>query len=461
MVAAEMKTSLALAGVVLVVLAVLAGACGPPDNSAKLPGTLPTSPQVLPSGDLTVEQATEIIGLPLPVPEYLPPGYAISSVRVKNASSKIAPYWHVEITITSAASPQPMTLSIAGFSLGMKLPPGVETVMIGASRAWVRRAADGTGLTWTDKAGRQLSLQAGTDIQFDDLVKIAQSVSSPPVRAIEVTGPEETPLLVLRGTSGDIAIHLRNESVKNVEISFALDNNFSNIPSGISVSISKESFTLAGEQDADVKVRVSVSADAPAPTFASLPASSILSTNPPPPLSGGQTEPPSYFLSFLIMSHYPAAGLTIEQRDSFSRQLRIDPPPPVPSGLVSLPEAQADVSFPIAMLLPAYLPVGTDPPPLGYRISEQEPNVVTAFYTSFSVKLSAEPGVKDAPSGFAGQRDTIRNRPVVIGSNRIDWWADDIHRTVTSDSLPMSDLRLVAESMMLIGVYSGSWIGMK
>ena len=113
------------------------------------------------------------------------------------------------------------------------------------------------------------------------------------------------------------------------------------------------------------------------------------------------------------------------------------------------------------MLLPAYLPEGTNPPPLGYGIGEHEPHVITAFYSSFSVELSPEPGVNEPPAGFAGQRDTIRNRPVLIGSNRIDWWADDIHRTVVSDMLPMGELRLIAESMMLIGIYSGSWIGMK
>ena len=75
--------------------------------------------------------------------------------------------------------------------------------------------------------------------------------------------------------------------------------------------------------------------------------------------------------------------------------------------------------------------------------------------------LSPEPGVEDPLDDFAGERDTIRNRPVVIGSNKIDWWEDDIHRTVVSDVLPMSELCLVAESMMLVGIYSGSWIGVK
>ena len=187
-----MKRNLAAVGPVLVALAMLAGACGPP-NSAVTPqpgsspsATPPSTQQTLQFDNLTVDQAGEIIGLPIPVPEYLPPGYVIASVSVKNSNPHIAPYWDIETTISSAASPQPITLSSAGFSLGMKLPPGVETVMIGASRAWVRRTADGAGLTWTDKQGRQESLQTGTDIHFDELLKIAQSVTSPPTRAVEV-----------------------------------------------------------------------------------------------------------------------------------------------------------------------------------------------------------------------------------------------------------------------------------
>ena len=63
------------------------------------------------------------------------------------------------------------------------------------------------------------------------------------------------------------------------------------------------------------------------------------------------------------------------------------------------------------------------------------------------------------PDSFIGERATIRKRQVVIGQNRIDWWAYDIHFAVISDQVPMTELKLVAESMMLIGVVSGSWLG--
>ncbi len=463
-----MKMRPASTGLLAVILALVASACAAPnDTVTRPPGSSTPSPtprltqQPVQLDNLTVDQASQIIGLPVPEPEYLPPGYAITSVNIKTSNPRIAPYWDIETTISSVSFPQQMTLSSAGFSLGMKLPPGVETVMIGSSKAWVTRTVNGIALTWTDARGRQESLSAGTDLQLDELVKVAQSVTSPPTRAVEITGLGDTPLLVLRGTSQEMAVHLQNNSTKDVDISFTLDKNIANIPSGIKVTIKDEAFKLAPEDQADVTITVAVGAGVASPTFDRPPASSILSTDTPPPFSGGQTEPPSYYLSFQIMCSYLAGTVTLEQRDGTSRQLRIDPPPTLPAGMITLAEAQAASNFPIGLLLPSYLPEGTNPPPLGYSIGELEPHIVTAFYSSFRVELSPEPGVKEPPTGFPGTRDTIRNRPVVIGKGRIDWWADDIHRTVISDSLPMGELRLIAESMMLVGVYSGTWIGMK
>jgi hypothetical protein len=459
-----MKRVIAPVGSALVVLAALAVACGPPENASTLPGTLPTSQQVLPSGDLTVEQASEFIGLPVPVPEYLPPGYAISTVRIKNQPEPFGQYWDIEMTIVSAGSSQPISLRTSGFSMGMKMPPGVETVMVGESRAWVHRSSDGPSLSWIDSHGRQDSLQVGPDIQFDELVKIAQSVTSPPTKAVEITNADDAQLLVLRGTSQSLVFHFQNNSTKDVLVSLSLDKGISQIPSGISVSIDREALTLAPRKQADITAKIAVSTGAPSPTYDRPPASSILSTDPasmPPPAGGGQTEQPCYYLLFQTLWLYPTSDLGIRETGGFSRQLRIDPPPILPAGMASLQEAQAAADFPISMLLPAYLPEGTNPPPIGYAVGPQEPRVITAFYSSFSVELGPEPGVREPSAGFAGQRDTIRNRPVVIGNNRIDWWADDIHCAVISDSMSMSELRLIAESMMLVGVYSGSWIGMK
>ncbi len=73
--------------------------------------------------------------------------------------------------------------------------------------------------------------------------------------------------------------------------------------------------------------------------------------------------------------------------------------------------------------------------------------------------LSPAPGVTTPPESVVGERTTIRTKAVVIGQDRIDWWVDDIHRSVISDEIPMSELKLVAESMMLIGIFSGSWLG--
>jgi hypothetical protein len=127
--------------------------------------------------------------------------------------------------------------------------------------------------------------------------------------------------------------------------------------------------------------------------------------------------------------------------------------------MVTLQAAEEAADFPVAMLLPAYFPEGVSPPPLGYQISTEEPHSITVFYSSFQVVLSPEPGITQPPENIPGERTTIRKKQVVIGQGRIDWWVYDIHFSVISDELPMSELKLIAESMMLIGVYSGSWLG--
>jgi len=75
------------------------------------------------------------------------------------------------------------------------------------------------------------------------------------------------------------------------------------------------------------------------------------------------------------------------------------------------------------------------------------------------VVLSPEPDVSFPPEDVVGERTKIRTKQVVIGEGRIDWWVYDIHFAVISGDVPMPELKLVAESMMLVGPYSGSWLG--
>jgi len=70
------------------------------------------------------------------------------------------------------------------------------------------------------------------------------------------------------------------------------------------------------------------------------------------------------------------------------------------------------------------------------------------------VILSPEPGVSELPVNITGE--TIHNKPVIIGEDRIDWWVYDIHFAVVSEQVSISELKLIAESMMLVGPYSGS-----
>jgi len=211
----------------------------------------------------------------------------------------------------------------------------------------------------------------------------------------------------------------------------------------------------------DVPVDVKVGADAQSPSWPHVDASSVLSTDPAgvPPPTGSHTEEPYYFLQFMVYCRYVTYGsASVNDNRGFSTNLRIDPPPVLPAGMVTLKEAEAAADFPVAMLLPSYFPEGASPPPIGYSISSEEPHSITAHYSAFDVVLSPEPGVT-APDSFVGERTTIRTKQVIIGDGRIDWWVYDIHFAVISDQVPMAELKLVAESMMLIGVYSGSWLG--
>jgi len=167
----------------------------------------------------------------------------------------------------------------------------------------------------------------------------------------------------------------------------------------------------------------------------------------------------NYYLQFTVSCRYAAGEIAVRDSNGFSRKLRVDLPAALPAGMVSLQEAETAANFPVSLLLPSYFPEGVSPPPVGYGISPQEPHGITAYYSSFRVVLNPEPGVSEPPAGFTGERATIRKRAVVLGQDRIDWWAYDIHFSVISDTIPMSELKLVAESMMLIGVYSGSWLG--
>ncbi|MDD5037776.1 MAG: hypothetical protein PHN78_00420 [Dehalococcoidales bacterium] len=433
-----------------------------------VPEYLPPEPSTAPgtvSGgllyqNLTLKQASEIIGREIPTPAYLPPGYAITSVQLKSVSEPLRD-WRIDLTIDNGQPSASITMSISSFSLGMKIPPGAETTKIGNSTAMVSRQQDTINLNWRNGAGWGLSLAGTNGVTFEELLKIAESVTSPPVQVLQASIVPDEDLLVLRGKSKDITIHLQSNALTSVKVSITRDTRISNLPAGIDITVTQTSLTLSPGQSLDIIANVKIGDKVPSLTWPYRPASEVLSTDTPPPF-GTITEEPSYSLRLMVSYQYTTAGtLTIQGNESLSTRLRIDLPAALPEAMVTLRDAEEAVDFPVGLLLPAYFPEGTSPPPFGYQISTEEPHSITAFYSTFQVILSPELGITQPPDDFPGDHMTIRKKQVVIGQNRIDWWIYDIHFTVISEKIPMSELKLVAESMMLIGPGSGSWLGVK
>jgi len=114
--------------------------------------------------------------------------------------------------------------------------------------------------------------------------------------------------------------------------------------------------------------------------------------------------------------------------------------------------------FPLSPLLPMYLPEGTESPPVGYEIGDKKPYCITAVYNYLRVGLCSEPGIMEPPPEEIGVRTVIHDIPAVIRENRIDWWSDDIHFSLVSDEIPSDELKKVADSMMQVVTFSGSWL---
>jgi hypothetical protein len=361
--------------------------------------------------------------------------------------------WVIDLIFDNGQPEASIEMSISTFSMGMKLPPGIETIKIGGHTAWVSRPQGSIHLTWINDTGWELSI-GSSGVTLEELVKIAESVTTPPNQVLTASLIPDTDLLILRGSPQELTLHLQNNAISEVKVQITDE---SKLPSGIGVTFSTGVVTLSPKHSTDIKVNVKVDTKVASPTWTHRSAAEVLPTDTPPPL-GAITEPPYYTLKLKVSCRYNGASGTLYDSYNFSERLRIDPPPTLPEGMVTLKEADAAVDYPLFMLLPAYLPEGVSPPPIGCQISGEEPHTITVFYSKLQVVLSPEPGVTQPPGNISGERITIRKKQVVIGQNRIDWWVYDIHFAVISDQVPMSEMKLIAESMMLMGPGSGSWL---
>jgi len=462
-----MKKLITLSILIMTLVLLFIGGCR---SGGQEPSPLPQptpSPSPSPSGrtlgnlelegfqKTTLEEASQVIGVLVHAPAYLPEGYEIREVYLKDTGSFTE--WIVVMLISDEELVQEdgkynekMRLTIYWHDVGGLKMPWAERVQIGDGYGMLEKEDDHNDLSWIVRPGRRLMLSAAKDIPTKELANIAASVVPPPedMLAAEIYPVES--IVVPQGETGNLTIRLVSQALKPLQVSVCQRE--TQLP-GVSVSISPDKFNLAPGEGIEVEADVKVSSTTTPPSWPrrSLP-------TPGEPFSPPITEYAYYRLTFDIRYTYPADGEEKSDKSSVSIKLRFEEPPPLPAGMVTLEEAQKAVKFPVEIMLPAYLPESTEPPFVGLTLTSDEPRGVTVHYDAFDVILIPEPGVTEPPQNVEGEKTTIHKKLGIIGTGRVDWWAYDLHYSVISDRVPIEELTLVAESMMQIAPGSGSWL---
>lgn len=402
-----------------------------------------------------IEKAENIMGLPVPLPEYLPEGYEIKSIDVEGDIEYS--FWNIEIEIgdvkdSDNTSQHPISLGIDWDAHTFKTK--TEKIAVGNTTIHVFRGTDYNNLVWYDRESRQLTLTADKEVELDELVRIAGSVTSPPRKVLEVSLESVKDLRILRGESRKFTLHIQNNSLETIRVSLV---QYGELPEDIQVEIVDDAFSLKPGRARDIKVEIKVGQDAPSPELLRRSFSEVA----PGP---GETAWPYHALvdeprySLSIDCNYEIFGVS-SRHERVSMGFYIDPEEILPVGMVSYREAENASDFLLHILLPQYLPESIDPPPIGYELGDEIPRSVTAYYKGLDVILNPEPGITEPTAGYTGERTIIRNKTVIISDNRIDWWVYDIHYTLISETVSMDELKIIAESMMTIDPHTRSWLG--
>jgi hypothetical protein len=465
----QMKKLITVIISILILVLLFIGGCGSDGQEVPpLPEPTPSPGPVSGKSDyekldgfqkMTLEEVSQAIGVPVYGPAYLPEGYEVRGVYLKDTGDSME--WIVVMLISDEELVQEdgsynekMRLTIYWRDVGGLKMPWADRVQIGEGYGMLEKEEDHNDLSWIVRPGRKLVLSAEKDISAKELARIAESVVPPPedMLAAEIYPAES--IVVPRGETGTLTISLKSQALKALEIFVSQIE--TQLP-GVSVRINPDTFSLTPGEDIEVKAEVSVDPTAPSPSWPRWTPPAEGEPFPPPP-GMAVTEPAYYRLTFDIYYTYPADGGEKSDKESVGIKLRFEEPPPLPSGMVTLEEAQNAVDFPVTIMLPAYMPEGTEPPFIGLTLTSDEPRGVTVHYDTFDVILVPEPGVTGPPRDWEGEKTTIHKKSGIIGTGRVDWWVYDIHYTVVSDRVPISELLLIAESMMQIAPGSGSWL---
>jgi hypothetical protein len=408
---------------------------------------------------MTLEEASQVIGVTVHAPAYLPKGYEVREVYLKDTDD--FQQWIVVMLISDEELVQEdgrynekMRLTIYWRDVsGLKMP-WAERVQIGDSYGMLEEEDDHNDLSWIVRPGRRLVLSAEKDIPTEELAKVAESVVPPPEDMLIAEIQLTESIVIPQGETGTLTISLTSQALNPLEVSISQTETQL---SGVSVRIIPDTFSLAPGEGVEVKADVKVSSTAPPPSWPPWTPSAEGEPS-PPPLGLAITEHAYYRLTFDIYYSYSADGEEKSDKESISIKLRFEEPPTLPYGMVTLEEAQKAVQFPVEIMLPVYLPEGSDPPFVGLTLTSDEPRGVTVHYDIFDVMLIPEPGITEPPRDMEGEKTTIHKKPGLIGTNRVDWWAYDLHYAIVSDQVPTSEQLLIADSMMQIAPGSGSWL---
>jgi len=460
-----MKKLIILSILIMTLILLFIGGCRP--DSQRLSPMPQPAPSPGPSGETsgnlelegfqrtTLEEASHAIGVPVHAPAYLPEGYEVRGVYLKDTGDSLE--WIVVMLISDEELDQEdgrynekMRLTIYWHDVGGLKMPWAERVQIGDGYGMLEKEDDHNDLSWIVRPGRRLVLSAEKDIPTEELAKIAESVVPPPEDMLSTKIYPVESIVIPHGETGTLTISLTSQALKPLDVSVSQTE--TQLP-GVSVRVNPDTFSLAPGERTEAKADVEVSSTAAPPSW----------PHRPPPTPGEPFSPPItehayYRLTFEIYYTYLTDSEEKSDKASVGIKLRFEEPPPLPFSMVTLKEAQEVVKFPVEIMLPAYLPEGTEPPFIGLTLTSDEPRGVTVHYDTFNVMLIPELGVTEPPPDMEGEKTTIHKKPGIIGENRVDWWAYDLHYAIVSEQVPTSEQLLIAESMMQIAPGSGSWL---
>jgi hypothetical protein len=133
----------------------------------------------------TLEEAGNIIGLTVPTPTYLPEGYEVREVYIKDTGDSTE--WIIVLIISDDGIEWKgmeyqckMRFIVYWHDAGGLKMPWAERVQIGDSYGMLEKEKDHNDLSWIIQPGRKLMLSAGKDIPARELTKIAESVNTVP-----------------------------------------------------------------------------------------------------------------------------------------------------------------------------------------------------------------------------------------------------------------------------------------